>query len=385
MKRFLTFIFFIGAVFPAFPQGSNVFVLVDVSKSVNQSDLNQAKTTLTDVLLGNSLSNAFVNFGSPAELLTCKLEPGDKIAILKFGNKQTLTDNNFNLAQIRDMPEDVLQQVNQGYPRNLTDDRTYLMLAKAKVAEYAKSNNISGYRLYLITDNISDDYGPNGRPEYTDYERSLAEGYNTTANPVIEASSIKVRLNNARNKDYVLEFIPEVDISGYNLPNPSSPVIITDVEESSIIRLTSLANGRRNNEVETKSETLNINWSCTNYPEGGRFTVIIAQYDGGKFRDVKKDLSSYNASFRVPDGKYKITVSAQNFQADPDTTYVRINAGGGGWFWIFLLLLAAGGAGYYYWNRRRRIKIEDAGVARDRDIFSPGDTTSQDPSKTEYF
>jgi hypothetical protein len=382
MKRILIFLFVAGFFLRAYPQNSSVFVLVDVSKSVSRSDLEKAKTALTDVLLGRSLSNAHVNFGSASELLACQLQQGDRLSILKFGSKATLMNNDFSLTPVRNMPGDVIQQVNSRFPTALTDDRTYLVLAKAKVAEYAKSNNISNYRLYLITDNISDDYGPNGKPDYTDYERSLAEGYNTSTNPVKEAPSIKVKLNAARNQDYVLEFIPEVDVTAYNLPNQTPPAV-TDNEEFSTIRLTSYANGKRNNEVQAKSSPLSINWSCSNFPEGGKFTVIIVQYGGGKYRDVRKDLSTYSASFRVPDGKYRVTVSAQNFQAEPDTTYVDLKTGGGGWFWILFLFLLAAGAGYYYWQRKRRMKLEDEQVTGDRDIFSQNDPGSG--SQDKYF
>lgn len=380
MKPLLIFLVCLMSVITAYPQSSDVFVLVDVSKSVNGPDLEKARIALTDVLLGKSLSNAYVSYGSSSELLACRLQPGDRISVLRFGNKETIMNNNFALSAVRNLPDDVLQVLNSRFPQNLTDNRTYLMLSKAKVAEYAKSHNITSYRLYLITDNISDDYGPNGRPDYTDYERDLAQGYNTSANPVKESPSIKVKLNNARNQDYVLEFIPDVDITDYNLPNQSAPPV-TDAEEYSTIRLTSYANGRRNNEVEATAESLSINWSCSNFPEGGKFTVIIAQYEGGKFRDIREDINSYSTTFRVPDGKYRITVSAQNFQAEPASTYVEVNTGGGGWFWILLLLLLAGGAGYYYWQRKRRMKLEDEQAGSGQDIFSQHDTGTQD----KYF
>ena len=380
MKRLLIFLVCLGSCIRAFPQQSNVFVLVDVSKSVNRPDLDNARQALTDVLLGKPLSNAHVNYGSPSELLACRLQSGDRLSVLKFGNKETIMNNDFSLSRVTNLPDDLLQVLNSRFPRDLTDNRTYLMLAKAKVAEYAKSNNISNYRLYLITDNISDDYGPNGRPDYTAYERDLAQGYNTSTNPVKESPSVKVKLNNARNQDYVLEFIPEVDITAYNLPSQSIPPV-TDTEEYSTIRLTSYANGRRNNEVEASAESLNISWSCSNFPEGGKFTVIIAQYAGGKFRDIRENITTYSTTFKVPDGKYRVTVSAQNFEAEPASTFVEVKTGGGAWFWILLLLLLAGGTGYYYWQRRRRMKLEDEQASTGQDIFSQSDSGTQD----KYF
>ena len=93
-----------------------------------------AKQALTDVLLGNSLTNANVTYGSLPDLAACKLKSGDKLSILKFGDKTTILTNTPSPSLIQNIPNDVNQQINSSFPSLLTDNRTYITLAKAKVS-----------------------------------------------------------------------------------------------------------------------------------------------------------------------------------------------------------------------------------------------------------
>ena len=62
----------------------NVFILVDVSKSVKQADLISAKQTLTEILLGNTPNNSNVVGGSVQDLAQFKIKISDKISVVKF-------------------------------------------------------------------------------------------------------------------------------------------------------------------------------------------------------------------------------------------------------------------------------------------------------------
>ena len=365
-----------------------VFVLVDISGSIKQPDLNGAKQALTDVLLGNPPANATIAYGNAQDLLACKIKSGDRLSILKFGNKATILGNTPSPNLIQNIPADVIQQINSFFPISLPDNKTYITLAKAKVAEYAKNNQIKEYKLYIITDSRNDDYGPNGKPDYTDWERSLVESYGTTSSGITQALSTKLKLFNAINKDYVLEFIPKIDISKYSLPNQPPITIDTANNISAAIKITSSPGGRKGKEIELKSDNINVNWTCSNYPQGGKYIVMISEYDGGKFREVKKDLNS-GFNIKLPDGKYKITVSAQNFTASSDTTYIKINSSGFGWVIGLLIFGAIVGTGYYFWNKKRQQKIDmfSSNTNAD-DIFSKGGSTGNtapNSSNSDYF
>lgn len=388
MKRYLFIILFLINFSYSFAQ-DNVFVLIDVSRSVTQSQLTDAKQTLTEVLSGNSLSKAFVSQGNAKDLQNFKLKPNDKVALVKFGDIQNTVNISPSLIQVQNIPGDVSQIMNS-FPLAPTDARTYFTLAKAKIAEYAKNHQIAQYKLYIISDNIQDDYGTNGKPDYPDdHTRNLAEGYNTTNNPVDEAAFTKIKFS--ANSDFTLAFSPKVDISKYNIPNPKTPVVIDTVQsQGAVIKITSPAGGKKDNEVELKSDNLNISWTCSDCPDGGKFTVLISEYDGGKFREFKKDLSVYTISQKVPDGKFKITVSAQNFDANSDTSYAIVNTGSFAWLFALLIIGVLAGIGYISWNKKRREIVENADTQND-EIFSKSNpasyssNTTTNTSNTDYF
>jgi hypothetical protein len=385
MKRLLPLIFLFVSVQLIYGQ-NYVFVLVDVSKSIKQSDLNGAKQALTDILSGNPLTNANIAFGVAPDLAACKLKPGDKLAIMKFGDKATDLANPPSPVLIQNIPTDIQQQVNSLFPTALTDNTTYLKLAEAKVAEYAYNNQIKEYRLYKITDGIEDDYGPNGKPDYTDYERTLVDAYGTTSNPISVAPSTKVKLNNPLNKDYFLEFIPKVDISKIVLPNQPPPSLVDTPTVVAEIKIVTNSGGKKNKEVELKDGTIKIGWTCTNCPPGIKYTVLVSEYDGGKFREIKKDLTETTATINVPDGKFKVTVSAQNFPVTSDTTFIKVSTGGFWWLIILIVILAAVGYGIKRWNDGRDEKLKNPGAGKAENLFANNKTTSTpNSSNTDYF
>lgn len=369
----------------------NVFVLVDVSKSIGSSELNDAKQALTEVLTGTQLSKAFLYEGRQQDLANFKINQNDKLAISVFGSLRTSLLIDPNLVPVQNVGIDINKILNS-VSWTPTDMRTYIMLAKAKIAEYAKNHGISSYRLYLVSDNITDDYGPNGRPNYTDdYTRKLVDGYNSSTNQVTEAGYTKLKFN--PNSDFMLSFSPKVDVSAYSLPpKPNVPTPIPPVDTVAIIKIVSPITGKKNKEVELNKEIVTVNWTCTNCPEGIRYTVSISGYDGNKYKDTRKNLAANTVTFNnLSDGKYRITVSASNYSANLDTTYVNVSTGGFVWIIIVLLILAAGISGYYFWNKNRMSKTENSSSTRNgknsESIFKQAGTgiTTADSSKTTYF
>ena len=381
MKRLYTILSLIICTFSVYAQ-NNVFVLVDVSMSVKPYELNDAKQALNEVLTGSLLSKAVISQGSQQDLVNFKMAQGDKLAIVKFGSLQTTLAINPSPTIIQNVNADISQVFNSA-SWTPTDGQTYLALAKAKIAEYAKNHNITKYKLYVISDNIHDDYGKAGKPNYPDdYTRNLVEGYNTSTNPVSEAGSTKLKFDKA--KDFTLSFIPNVDVSKYTLPGVTPPTIIDT--ENAAITISSPPEAKKGKEHEVKTETVNINWNCPTCRQGTKYTVLVSQYEGGKFKETKKcDVPT--ATFKLPDGKFRITVSASNNTASSDYTCISVSTGGYGWLIFLLILIAAIGIGYYFWNKKRQEKIDVFATNKADDIFSKGsgETATGNSSNSDYF
>lgn len=388
MKRLCTILAVIICTFSVFAQ-NNVFVLVDVSKSVSQTDLNNAKQALIEVLTGSSLSTGFVppGMGSQQDLINFRLSQGDKLAIAKFGSSQTTSAINPIPITIQNINTDVNQVINS-ISWTPTDLQTYITLAKAKIAEYAKNHSISRYKLYIISDNRpdEDDFGNTGNPNYPNsYIRNLAEGYNTSTNPVSESGYTKVKFN--VNLPLTLSFCPEVDVSGYNLPQGTPPTVINSNSGNAEITITTPPAAKKGNEYEIKTETINVNWTCNNCPPGIKYTVTISEQDGGKFKDTKKDLVANTATFKLPEGKFKITVSSSNFPVKTDSTYIKVPTGNIELIIFLIILLIAAAVGYYFWNKKRLEKLNVFESKIEDDIFSKnsGGTSTGNSTNTDYF
>jgi hypothetical protein len=386
MKRLCTIFFLFLTTVSANAQ-NNIFVLVDVSLSVKLDELNNAKQALNEVLTGSQLTRAFVSQGSQQDLVNFKIAQGDKLAISKFGSLQTTLAINPNSTTIQNVNADVSQVLNSAswIP---SDGQTYLTLAKAKIAEYAKNNNIVKYKLYVISDNIQDDYGKGGKPNYpNDYTRNLAEGYNTSSNPVSESGYTKLKFT--ANSFFALSFSPNVDVSKYSLPggnnaNPLQPPI--SVIGIPSITFTSFADGKNDKPKPTNSNSFAISWTC-NCPAGTTFNVALTEIDGGKFRDFsKKNIQGNSVKFTdIPSGKFKIVVTALNVKAA--FTYIETPSGGYGIVIFLLILIIAGAIGYYLWNKKRHEKIEVFETNKTDDIFSKGNggLTRSNSSNSDYF
>lgn len=365
----------------------NIFILVDVSESSIKQDLINAKQALFEILSGNNLSNSFVQGGNSQDLAPFKLNSGDKVSISKFGDQQTTKSINPNPVVINNIATD-LANLFSTFPIEPKGKTTYVRLAKAKIAEYAKKNNIKTYKLYMISDEYTDNFGSNGKPNYSDpYFSRLADEYDTKNNPAHEDSFILVRLNNSTNKEFKLTFIPKVDLSKYNLPGNATPSTTTNSSyEGSCIQFCFPLKGdcSTKEETEIKTGTLQVCWSCQNCPDNARFDVRVNNIKNNKIKEIKNIPLGF-AKFDLPDGKYKVTVFAINFSASATTT-VTISTFNPIWIILFLFLLAAATCGYWYWNKKRQEKINSIGGDGSNDIFSSSGTSNIGSDNTSgYF
>jgi len=132
MKRLYTILSLFLCTLSVYAQ-NNVFVLVDVSKSVKKTDLVSAKQALSEVFIGTPPSNSTIVGGSLQDLQQFKIATNDKIAVLKFGDQATTLNISPSPVTIVSTPTDIYQALNN-FPTTPTDNNTYYTLAKAKIA-----------------------------------------------------------------------------------------------------------------------------------------------------------------------------------------------------------------------------------------------------------
>lgn len=382
MKRLYAILSLFLIAFSVYSQ-NNVFVLVDVSKSVKQSDLNNAKQALTEVLSGSSLTSAQIYKGDANNLIEFKLGGGDKLAIAKFGSCRTTAAISPSQSSITNIGNDVNSVLNSisWIP---TDANTFIVLAKAKIAEYAKANNINTYKLCIITDNIQTDFSKGKLTYCNDAAKDLADSYNSGHNSVTEGVYTKLKFN--QNSDFTISFIQNVDVSKYTPGggNINSGVTPPSSAGVSAIALTSFADGRKDKPKQTNSNSFVISWTC-NCPAGTTFNISLTEIDGGKFK-VQKHIQGNSVKYTdVPSGKFKIAVTASNVNSA--FTVIETPSGSYGLIVFILILIVAGAVGYYFWNKKRQEKIGVFATNKADDIFSKGSggTSPGNSSNSDYF
>ena len=384
MKRLYTILSFIICTLSVYSQ-NNFFVLVDVSKSVSQTDLNNAKQTLTEVFTGSNLSIAQIhNKGALSDLAKFKFNVGDKLSVSRFGSCQTTWAITPSLISINNLNSDITSALNL-ISWSPVDNNTFILLAKSKIADYAVRSKIANYKLIIITDNIQTDFAK-GKLNYCNNDaKVLAESYKSGNNPVIEGVYTLLKFN--PSADFTIHLIQSVDVSNYN---PGGVGIIKPPPKfpQAEIKLTSPpSKAKKGKEYKVKTETVNINWNCPTCPQGTKYTVLVSQYEEGKFRETKKELVANTTTFKLPDGKFRITVLTSNTNASADYTCISVSTGDHGWLIFILLLILGIGFGYYFWNKKRQEKIDVFSTNKADDIFSrsSGGTTSSNSSNSDYF
>ena len=392
MKKFLSILFLLFCTFCVIAQ-EHVFILVDISGSRGTDPIKaEAKQQVYNLLLGQYSSNGWnpvtVTDKKIADLINSVskqtlIGQNSWICIVPFGNKDTY--KNYSIAQNKNNPIDFQNLFNQKYPSKFTDGYTYIQIAEAFTASLAKTYNINEYYMFIITDGLGDQDDTNSKNNYNSFEEDLLLEWNNAS------SSIVKNVGALTKSKYYINFRRVTNVKGTTIPTNPGITPPTSIVNSSganaVITITSPPEAKKGKEHEMKSEMVNINWTCTNCPQGIKYTVLVSQYEGGKFKETKKDLVSNTATFKLPDGKFRITVSSSNFPASSDYTCVNVSTGGYGWLIFLLILIAAIGIGYYFWNKKRQEKIDVFASNKGDDIFSKGSggATSSNSSNSDYF
>lgn len=379
MKRLYTILSLIICTMSVDAQ-NNVFVLVDVSKSVTQADLNNAKQALTEIFTGYPLSVGNIK-GPASDLSKFKLNVGDKLSVSRFGSCLTTWAITPSLNGINNLNTDVTSTLNS-ISWSPTDNNTFILLAKAKIAEFAVRNRITNYKLIIITDNIQTDFAK-GKLNYCNNDaKDLAESYKSGNNPVIEG--VYTLLKFSPSADFTIHLIQSVDVSKYNPGGGIVPPPDT-IQTPPTITLTSFTDGKKGKPKPTGSNSFTISWTC-NPPQNIKYNVMLTEV-GGKFKDLsKKNIQGNSVKYNdIPSGKFKIVVSALGVNSA--TTIIETPSSDYGWLIFILILIAGIGIGYYFWNKKRQEKIDAFATNKGDDIFSKssGGTTSSNSSNSDYF
>ncbi|MBW6490452.1 MAG: thrombospondin type 3 repeat-containing protein [Lentimicrobium sp.] len=399
MKRVLYILLLFFVAFKINAQ-ENVFVLVDVSKSVSQRELTYGKNLVTDILTGQYNKSTY--FTTSSSTPSFNFSSGGNFAILHFGDKSTVTNSNPTVHKVNNSNE-ILSIINAEFRTNPTDNRTYLTLAKAKCADIAYQNNIKEYSIILVSDNVSDDFG-GSTTNYTTTEQNLVNRLNTITNTF--AGSLFIY----NQRDAFTVLFQKVNLIGYggstdsdgdgvpdlidNCPNTPTGVKVNQfgcpdtIPEHLKIELTSFKGGTISNPSIHKENKLTISWFCKDAPKGAQYKIRFSPINNSneKTQTFKSTGNSYTHS-NLSNGKWRVNVSSDNtsFIASHATTYILINKSGSYWFLWLLLIGALGVAGYWYWKKKQDDKIKKLDSMSNNDSFSSGSTLNTNSDNSGYF
>jgi hypothetical protein len=399
MKRLLTILFCLSCSVAAKSQ-EHIFVLVDISTSVSNNHLAQSKQALKDILQGNTPSTFTADGSNQTSIPNLSLKQNDKLILMKFGTKATIINYSPIITSISNFPSQLVSIIDSYYPSSTTDNATFISLAKAKIAEIAKSNKINEYRLILISDNLYDDYG--GKPNYSSYEQQLVDGYNTSKNPISEGPA-DVFKNNSDNKYQIR--IQRIDISKYVLPGDSDGDGVLDVLDkcpgtplgTSVdangcptnqpppeIKIITPLSKKKDKPALTKSNSFPISWTC-NCPVGTTFNVQLTEINGGKYKEpTRKNQSANSVQFNdIPFGEFRIVVSSSS--ASSDYTFVETPSSSFGLVMFLLLLVILGGVVYKIWNDRRKKNSNKSLNEKANEMFSSNNSVTTQSTNSKHY
>ncbi|MBE5322024.1 hypothetical protein IM793_22910 [Pedobacter sp. MR2016-19] len=390
----IKFYFFLLLIFGYFSirAQDHVFVLVDVSSSRKSDPIKfEAQRQVMGLLTAQYNQN-----GWTATVLTDR-----KISDLVSGQGQSIVGNqswmsvipfgaknryqNYKIQRLGTNPQDFQTFFGSNFPRKFGDNYTYIQIAEAFTASLAKTYNIDEYYMFVITDALGDQDDTDSRNDYTDFEQELLLQWNNSA------SSIVKNIGTLSKSKYYIQMRRVTNVQNSQIPTTTAPSPVTSaippVNQQSVIKILSPSKSTVSQPVQQKGENINVSWSCNNCPSGAKFNVILSGYGGSKFREPKKDLTGTNTSFKKPTGgKYKIIISAANFQAQSDLTFIEVSPGGSGILFLAAIIIL-GIVGYFFWDKSRRKKVNTPESEKSDDIFSKSSDSSQTNSNSNstYF
>jgi hypothetical protein len=398
MKRLLYILLLFFVAFQISAQ-ENVFILVDVSKSgVKKFKEKAGKNIIQDIVMAtystskhpdwklldsiNTITNINIK-----QIINSKGSPlvtnNSVVGILEIGDyNRHLNNRAFERISPTKSFEDFYKT---NYPINVwKDNNTIIELPMAWLASFLKSENISNYFLFVLSDEQQDKGNPGTGSHYSIEDKRLIADYGKGSKKPEKICTFNAIEN---GKDMFLT-LWSVDLSGNPITPTTNTGIIIPPSEVFKIELTNFKGGTSSKPIIHKENKLTIGWFCKNAPKNAQYKIRISPIgiSGEKTQTYKATGNSYSVS-NLSNGKWKITVSSDsaNFNASSATTTIEINTGGSYWFLWLLLIAGLGFGGYLLKKKIDADKLEKLNSMSNNDSFSSGSTLNTNSDNSEYF
>ncbi|MEM7369786.1 MAG: hypothetical protein AAF587_14375 [Bacteroidota bacterium] len=380
--------------------GADVFILADISGSVNHAAARDAKSLISDIVLAQYNPTNYRNwrFSDAFEPNLERISKGQggrplisankKAFMMHVGEKSSIYGS-VNQQTIQSPSSDFPAFMNTNYPTGFNDKDTYLILARAEAAKRAKQENIKRYVLIEATDSDDD----RGRGTYNTSEQDLIAEY--SAKGRVKPEKVGILYYEGPGKPNYKITIWQVEHINFNPPGVvPNPVATTPQQNKTSLSLLGVGNQEKKpKEVEEGKRS--FSWTCTNC-ENAKFRAIIRKKAGTKFEkfDTQNGLSTRKTRAKeFPPGLYEIRVMTSGLPKNAsDTGYFEVKGGGGGFIWVLLLIALVAGGVYAYRkmnqsgpdpNRRRKARTERKSSSADQMLDDQG--SSSGSSSGDFF
>jgi len=337
--------------------------MVDVSGSMNQSFANESKSVIVDFLLGKGINSPNFQIDQitvPTFNGQTPLISGTKrIFITPFGYKDTWRGQK-DMVLGANYQSELTNFINNSFPAQFDQKRTYLTWSRANVFLTAKNMNIPRFVLITVSDHRGDVHGSN--VIYTQDEINLMNSVDMAGANVRYSTNSWIKY--IPDPNFRLKF-ESVDVTGWTPPRGPggggtgvvTPSLPPPPPVPPVIKFISYATGTRTKPIEVTGEKVNLSWSCN--AKDITYRLTITEIDGNGNSVKKSNLKNTNFSTSLESGTYKIMVSGKS----PDkksvksaTTYIEIPRSSG--FIYIFILIAIAAAGYFVYKKQQQTKLE---------------------------
>ena len=313
----------------------DVFILIDVSGTMNNSDINsEAQQQIYELLTGCYDKGKWIQKGwTTPPNFDCGLfnnkssiiVSGSKVCVMPFGNMDRMTER--QKMEVTDIPQ-FESFYNGCFPKEFKDGYTYLTLAKAYVSSVAQSWNINNAYLIIYSDGLGD---ANSTTKLREIYQELIDAYQKKGGNSYDKVGIIRKSTSKRN----------YDIEVFNFTTPIGEVPIDTIGKDSVTPPPTISQIKIKNKhakpspmsAKVGSEIV-ISWLGS-----GQANVSFQKDEKAligkklsEYVDYKKEGNSVKVIFNES-GNYKITVSDSN---SSDSTYVETSSS---FPWIILLVI----------------------------------------------
>lgn len=320
----------------------DVFVLVDVSGTMNNSTVNQeAKQIIQEYLMGNRSLDSWENIGWKKDdiwkssIPSSVIEKGSKVCLIPFGNDSRVQDR--VKYTVNDM-SNFQSWFNSSYPTVFRDDWTYLTLAHAYVGSVALTENIGEAYVIIYTD---------GRPEstngyYNDIDQRRVDEYQS-ANAMEKWGILRKRVNNTHFDVEIWYFKLNNKIKTNekgDIEDGDHPVSIVTPKKFKITHPQNDGLNEKHSISVEQEKPVSIGWN-----ESGANIIIYQKKDGAwkriggnntrNYYSISKQANSAKINF-LKSGVYKIVARGEH-GSDERYVYVKIPI----WDYLLPIILIA--------------------------------------------